>query len=321
MSPVLSPSPHFQLHQLADGVYAALALDSGAAVSNAGIVDLGDRTLVYDTFLTPKAATDLRLAAETLTGRVISYVINSHWHNDHIRGNQVFSPETEILCTRTTRRLMETEGIAELQDDSENALSQMKAMEARLPLETDPSAVEETSRWVTYFRALAESTPKMKLRMPTWCFEGRLFFHGSVRSAELIEIGPGHTQNDSVLFLPEEKTAFVGDLVFVRSHPYLAASSLDEWLKALDKIEELDAAVIVPGHGPIGGPQDIGWMRRYILDLQVQAARIAASKNPEEKLKDPPIPEAYAGWKLARFYGANLRALVQNPTPTNGSAS
>src|SRR5512133_2154769 len=125
MSSILSPSPHFQLHQLADGVYAALALDSGAAISNAGIVDLGDRTLVYDTFLTPKAATDLRLAAETLTGRIISYAINSHWHNEHIGGNPVFAPETEILCTRATRRLMETEGIAELQEDAENALSKL----------------------------------------------------------------------------------------------------------------------------------------------------------------------------------------------------
>ena len=318
MGSVLSPSPHFQLQQIVDGVYAAIALESGAAISNAGIVDIGDRTLVYDTFLTPKAATDLRLAAETLTGRVIAYVINSHWHNDHIRGNQAFAPETEILCTRATRHLMETEGIAELQDDSENALSHMKALEARLSTENDPSDKEETNRQLLYFRALAESTPKMKLRMPTWCFDGKLSFHGTTRSVDLIEIGPGHTQNDSILFLTNEKIAFVGDLVFVHSHPYLSASSLEEWLKALDKIEQLKAEIIIPGHGPVGGPMDIGRMRRYILDLQTRAARIAASKDPEKEIERARVPEAYADWKLGRFYPGNLRSMVQAQFRSDG---
>jgi cyclase len=84
---------------LADGVYAAIHIDGGAAIGNAGIVDLGDRTLIYDTFLTPQAAEDLRIAAEALTGRPIDAVLNSHWHNDHIWGNQVFSANTEIIST------------------------------------------------------------------------------------------------------------------------------------------------------------------------------------------------------------------------------
>src|SRR3990172_6492741 len=93
----LPTSQHFRLERLADGVYAAIASGSGAATCNAGIVDLGDRTLVFDPFLTPKAAHDLRVAAEQLTGRSVSIVINSHYHNDHIRGNQVFSAETRIV--------------------------------------------------------------------------------------------------------------------------------------------------------------------------------------------------------------------------------
>ena len=61
----LSTSRHFRLEQLADGVYAAIHSEGGEAIGNAGIVDLGDRTLVYDTFFTPQAAADLRFAAET----------------------------------------------------------------------------------------------------------------------------------------------------------------------------------------------------------------------------------------------------------------
>ena len=52
-------SKHFQLQQVAEGVYAAIHIDGGAAIGNAGIVDLGDRTLIYDTFFTPQTAEDL----------------------------------------------------------------------------------------------------------------------------------------------------------------------------------------------------------------------------------------------------------------------
>jgi len=86
----LPTSSFFRLKPLAEGVYAAIVEDGTGALGNAGIVDLGDRTLVFDTFQTPEAAIDLKFAAESLTGKAVSIVINSHWHNDHVLGNQVF---------------------------------------------------------------------------------------------------------------------------------------------------------------------------------------------------------------------------------------
>ena len=65
----LPVSDHFELVQVAEGVHAAIARPGGAAFSNAGIVDLGDLTLVFDTFETPVAARDLKAAGESLTGR------------------------------------------------------------------------------------------------------------------------------------------------------------------------------------------------------------------------------------------------------------
>src|SRR5438270_10832420 len=84
----LPHSKHFRINELAEGVYAAISTNEGSAVGNAGIVDLGDQTLVFDTFMTPMAAQDLRAAAESLTGNSIAYAFNSHWHNDHIPANQ-----------------------------------------------------------------------------------------------------------------------------------------------------------------------------------------------------------------------------------------
>ena len=95
---------HFTLRQLADGVYAAIHQERGWAVSNAGLVDLGGETLLFDTFMTPAAAQELRQVAEELMQQPVTYVVNSHYHNDHIWGNQVFRANTEIISTSARPR-------------------------------------------------------------------------------------------------------------------------------------------------------------------------------------------------------------------------
>src|SRR5512136_3357477 len=102
----LPVSKHFRLQQLAEGVYAVIHIDGGTAIGNAGIIDLGDRTLVYDTLMTPQAGEDLHTAAEALTGRPVDAAVNSHWHYDHIWGNQAFGADTDIISTEETRRLI-----------------------------------------------------------------------------------------------------------------------------------------------------------------------------------------------------------------------
>ena len=108
MKPVPEPpvSKHFRLQQLAEGVCAVIHIDGGMAIGNAGIVDLGDRTLVYDTLFTPQAGEDLRSAAEALFGRPADAVIDSHSHNDHIWGNQSFGSDTDIIASEETRRMI-----------------------------------------------------------------------------------------------------------------------------------------------------------------------------------------------------------------------
>ncbi|MCP5098261.1 MAG: MBL fold metallo-hydrolase [Chloroflexi bacterium] len=98
----LPQSAHFQLQEVTKGVYAAIVPNDGLAIGNAGIIDLGDQTIIFDTFEDPLCANDLRLAAERVTGRPATYIINSHMHADHWYGNQVFAPSTPILATPTT---------------------------------------------------------------------------------------------------------------------------------------------------------------------------------------------------------------------------
>ena len=94
---------HFSIHELAEGVYAAVHKDGGAAYTNAGIIDLGDSTLVFDTFDMAIAGKELLNASQNLTGRPPSWVVNSHKHGDHWGGNQVFAGQAVIISTHMTR--------------------------------------------------------------------------------------------------------------------------------------------------------------------------------------------------------------------------
>jgi cyclase len=135
----LPTSEHFELHQLAEGVYAAIAIEGGAAFSNAGIVDLGGRTLIFDTFENPKAAVDLRAAAEQLTGRSASYVIISHAHPDHWMGNQVFTDHTSIITTHDIREQMLpfVQEIRGLKENPSELVNEIREYRERLETETD----------------------------------------------------------------------------------------------------------------------------------------------------------------------------------------
>jgi len=98
------PSKHFNIQLLKPGIWAVINNDkTGYAICNAGIIDLGDKTIVFDAFISPLAAADLKKEAEQLTHRPVTFLVNSHFHDDHIRGNQVFVPGTHIISTAETR--------------------------------------------------------------------------------------------------------------------------------------------------------------------------------------------------------------------------
>ena len=98
-------SEHFTIEKLDEGVYSVIHKTGGYAICNAGIVNLGDETLVFDCFISPKAAEELKKAAEELSSNKVKYVVNSHFHNDHIRGNQIFT-DADIISTEKTKELM-----------------------------------------------------------------------------------------------------------------------------------------------------------------------------------------------------------------------
>jgi glyoxylase-like metal-dependent hydrolase (beta-lactamase superfamily II) len=102
--PKTPQSDHFTYYEPAEGVWA-----HGKTHRPGGEqlrLDLGDRTLVFDTTLSPASAADLRTTAESLTGRSVACVLTSHGDTDHVFGNAAFPPETEIYATARTCELV-----------------------------------------------------------------------------------------------------------------------------------------------------------------------------------------------------------------------
>lgn len=299
-------SPHFRLQTLAEGVYAAIHKAGGGAVANAGIVDLGDSTLIFDTFISHLAAKELRLAAELLTGKPVAYVINSHYHNDHIRGNQEFA-EAEIIATQGTLDLLHTAGQEELEWDTNQVPARLAEVSTQYQAAQDEATRSRLKFWLDYYQVIIDSLPELEIRFPDRTFEGHLTLEGTARKVEVISYGAGHTGSDSFLWLPEEKIAFLADLLFVQCHPYLPDGNPEAWLEALEKIKILKPKMLVPGHGPLGRPRDLDLMAAY-LNAVSELARRKTSTGVEISHTD--IPETFQDWDFQLFYPANLEFMA-----------
>ncbi len=313
----LPRSEHFTLEALADGVYAALAIPQRGARSNAGIVDLGDGALVFDTMLTPQAAIDLRNAAERLAGGPVRYVVNSHRHLDHVMGNALFPAEAQVIGTARTRQLLLKHGPESIRAQRQmrpQAELELREMQDRLATDRDPAERETLLDAIQASTLMLEAVARWKLRAPNWTFESHLAVYGSKRSAEVICFGGGHTESDAILVVPEAGVAFVADLLFQGQHPWVGDGDLPEWRRILSEIEALTLRVIVPGHGPLAGPADLAVLRDYLVMVEEQVAALVAAGGAIEEGMIPPVPEAYLSLGMPDRFARGVRALVERAT-------
>lgn len=309
---VRSDSKHFLLHKLSDGIFAAIAQDGGAAVSNTGLIDLGDQVIVFDTFLTPHAARDLRRMAIDLFGRAPQMVINSHYHNDHIWGNQAFLPEAQIISSAGTRQLMATSGREELQSSSANAAKRLAELQSQYQNTQDEQQRKALAMWIGYQAGLVEALPTLSVCFPGITFTDRLAIYDTKLTAELITFEGAHTGSDTVLYLPQAATLFMSDLLFVGCHPYLADGDPYQLLKALRECSRMEANCFVPGHGPVGGPDDLTSLTNYI-EYCIETAQKLNNEGGarDESLGKLIIDEQYQHWQLPQFFDSNIRFLCE----------
>ena len=311
---------NFSVQQLAPGVWAAIQNDQfGRAICNAGIVDLGDKTVVFDPFMTPEAAKELRNVAVELTGRPVSFVINSHYHNDHIRGNQEFIPIATIISTAWTRDQIAKSEPEEQEWEKRHAPALLKATR-KMYTTGNGNDRDELPMWIGYYEGMMESLDNLKIVLPEIVFSDSLWLKGTVRSVKLEEFKNGHTASDIVMYLPDEQIAFMGDLLSVKRHPWMSDGDPANWQIILKHwLDDPAVKKFVPGHGPVCEKQGVKDLVDYFSKMQ-EIASAANTDSLQSRMLMQPIPSPYQNWFFNRFYEPNMKFLCtrnRNATAIN----
>lgn len=304
----LGQSPGFEIVPLADGVYAAIRNEPPGLTVNANSVFIINENdvVVVDTTLTPSSAKELLAALRKLTTKPVKYVVNTHWHDDHIMGNQVFReafPGVEFIAHANTREYLPTTGL----NNRKQAMSEqgypgfIGALKARL--EKNESIfggtmdAEERATYQSSIR-IAESymaeNPAVAIVLPTIACNDQLTLYRGNRVIEIRYLGRGHTSGDIVVTLPRERIVVAGDLVMAPV-PYVGSpqSHPADWSRTLEKLLALDPAIVVPGHGPVLREQ--AYVKSLVklfasLAEQVQAA-VARGETLEQTMKSVDLAE------------------------------
>ena len=201
--------------QLSDHAYAYTAEGD----PNTGIVIGDDAVMVIDTQATPVMAQDVIRRIRAVTDKPIRYVVLSHYHAVRVLGASGYRPD-HVIASRDTYDLIVERGEADMKSEIE--------------------------RFPRLFRAV-ESVPG--LTWPTIVFEKRLTMMLGTLRVELMQLGRGHTKGDTVVWLPDERILFSGDLVEFDATPYTGDAYLADWPATLDAIAALSPQKLVPGRG------------------------------------------------------------------------
>jgi glyoxylase-like metal-dependent hydrolase (beta-lactamase superfamily II) len=225
---------------------------------NTGIVIGDDAVMVIDTQATPVMAQDVIRRIREVTDKPIRYVMLTHYHAVRVLGASAYRPE-HIIASQDTRDLMVERG--------------------------EQDKASEIGRFPRLFRNV-ESVPA-GLTWPTITFAGKMTLWLGGLEVQLLQLGRGHTKGDTVVWLPQERTLFSGDLVEFDATPYCGDAYYSDWPATLDRLAELKPLALVPGRGAaLKGQaqvaQGLAGTRAFLSDLY---ASVQAGAQKGEDLK------------------------------------
>jgi cyclase len=280
--PLLGAAPDYQLQKIGNGIWAAIVSDEGLAGGNAGFVIGDDGVLVIDTFQDPRPAKALLADIRKLTPLPIRFVVNTHYHLDHVNGNDVFAAAgATIVAHRNVRAWMRSENIKML----------------------DPPVTPEK-------KARVES-----LTLPTVVHDGHLDLY--LRSRRInVRYYPGHTGGDSVVWIPDAHLVFCGDMLWKQHVPNLIDATTKAWVDSLDAMQkDYGPSTWVPGHGGIANAQDVLTFRKYLADLRTNVRlEMAAGKSGDALVQAllPGLKTTYGKWGFFNDYaGIGIQQTAQ----------
>lgn len=264
--------PSFQLHDLGHGVWAAIATPNSRAGSNSGFVIGTDAVLVIDSFVDPAAAEELLHVIHDKTPLPIRYVVNTHYHLDHVAGNGIYQAAgAVILAQRNVRRWERTENLKFFGDKI-------------TPVQSD----------------MVHS-----LVLPTIVYDSGIDLYLGDRKV-IVRMLPGHTGGDSTVVIPDADVVFTGDMFWNHCLPNLIDADTRAQI-ASNKTFETDypGAVFVPGHGETGSSSDVAAFAQYLGSLRNAVAQAQTHKTPRTEFVNAVLPglkQTYGSWAYFDYF-------------------
>lgn len=267
----------FTLHKVGDGVWAAIGRDASKAGANAGFVIGDNGVAVIDTFEDPAAARELLAEIRKLTNLPIRYVVNTHYHLDHVNGNDVFAQAgATIVAQRNVRGWERTENLKWWGDKIKPEI-----------------------------KARVQS-----LALPDVVYEDALDLYLGTRKLE-VRYYPGHTGGDSVVYVPDAHVIFCGDLLWNHHLPNLIDASTQPWIQTLDAFQKNYAgSTLIPGHGEVAHDADLAAFREYLMDLRKNVEQALAAGKSGDALVDAVLPELQSKYGSWGFFKAFSRSNI-----------
>ncbi len=282
------------LHELGNGCWAWLQPDGGWGWSNAGLVVSEGRSLLIDTLF------DLPLTREMLDAMrrsipesaAIETLVNTHANADHVNGNELVEG-ARIVASEACAAEMRA-------DDPNRLLGLMQAAPGM-------GAVGEF-----LLRAFGDfDFEGITQTLPTETFDRRSTLEVGAKTLELHAVGPAHTRGDTLVHVPDDRTVYTGDILFVDGHPIIWEGPVQNWIDACELIESFDVETVVPGHGPITDKRAARAMKEYFVYLRDETRkRFDAGLSSFEAARDISFDD-YDTWGDAERVAVNTASLYR----------
>lgn len=268
------------LHDLGNGLHAYLVPDGSWGWSNAGLISDGGESLLVDTLF------DLPMTSEMLASmrdavpaaKRIGSLVNTHGNGDHTFGNQLLEGS----------RIIASNGCVE--DMKHRPPEQYAGWQKDWP-----SMGMAGKFWQEVIGSRFDFSG-IRLTLPTETFDHRMDLKVGDKEVQLIEVGPAHTRGDVLVYVPQDRTVFTGDIMFVGAHPAIWTGPVSNWIAACDLMLGWDVETIVPGHGPITDKDGVREFRDYLIYLLAESRRCLEAGMSFEQAVDAISMDRWANW-------------------------
>ena len=264
----------FDIYEVHPGIFATISVNKTA--SNAGFFDLGNYLIIFDTLMDPIATDDLIKAVKLFTNKEPSFVINSHFHMDHLYGNRKFSERIPIISSSEALLDYHKNSITNLNHLKELAPKEITRLKFLLKEEKDKTKALEMVNDIGSWKELKDSS--FAFRPPDFIIDDSIIIQGTKMKVQIEFIGAAHTSGDLIAFFEKERICFMGDLLFEKTDPSWAsrpdgmpfAADPVRLRDTLKKLCEKDIEIYIPGHGDFCTKQEIQQNIRFLEEYFIK---------------------------------------------------